>query len=181
MTKPTKAEPSGQADKIESNRVAPKVEWTLTDLDSVTKALKGMMGTKKLKQEGLAGLMGGRNLFSNLFNGKAKNVNITTFLEAAAAMGFEVKVSFPTDNISKLRLDALKVEKAQLMALKAAAAASEAQRQAEQEMVKFAEDQVLAAKDEPVERDEEGKLIRALTDDERAEVEKILAGYSFKP
>jgi hypothetical protein len=173
MTKPK------EATKPEQVKQAPRPEWVLTDIESVAKAVKGMMGTRNLIQERLAQRMGGRNLFSNLFHGKAKDVQVLTLVQAAAAMGFEVVIREPATTASQRRLDALRLEAMRLKANKAAQEARRAEEEAKAELIRAVEDQVLENAAEPAERDPEGRLTRALTEAERAEVDRLLKEYDF--
>lgn len=171
--------PKDPAEKKAVNPTPPKVEWVLTDIDSIAGAIRGMMGARGLIQERLAQRMGGRNLFSNLFHGKAKDVRAMNLVAAAEAMGFEVVIREPSTSASKRRLEGLRLEAVQLRAAKAAQAAEKAKLEADEELLAVAPEEGLSQAGVTPERDEQGKLTRPLTEAERAEVEKLLGSYTF--
>jgi len=141
----------------------PGREWVLTDTPSAVKALAGMMGKRGLILESLAAKMNGRQLFSKFLRGEQRNIHLQSMIDAAMAMGFEVVIREPEENMTRRRIAAL------------------AQERRGHDEVKIVEEAAkdLVAQEQGLDgRDDGGILTRPLTEAEKVEVEKLLERYS---
>lgn len=95
----------------ESGKAAPVTEWILTDVESQRRAIRGMMGLRKLILETLGNKMGGRMLFSGFLGGKQKGLYVQSLIDAAEAMDCEVVIRPKREDKLAQRLQMIRSER----------------------------------------------------------------------
>lgn len=130
----------------------PATEWVIHDRTALINALKAIQAKRKFSLEDLFVRMGARLLNRFLRNEQA-NLQTDTLFKAMDALGVEWVIREPKVPKGTKRLDLIRAQQAQK-----------------------AESGTSAPVD--LDRDEQGKLTRALTPEEYDEVERTLARYT---
>ena len=128
-------------------------EWVITDSARLRLALGELKSKRKLSLEDLFHKMGGM-LLNQFLHGKQDNLRSDTIFKAIEALGVQLVIREPATSKMQQRLEMLRVERRNLVA-------------------QALNDEVTQALD----RDEQGRLTRALTPQEVAEVEQFLEPY----
>lgn len=133
-------------------------EWVFRDRAGLIAALDGAKRKRRFSLEDLYVSMGAR-LLNRFLRGEQANLQTDTLFKAAEALDMEWVLRERSDTKAQRRVAHLKAEK---------------EAREKKAMLTEAVEEVIV----PTDRDEQGKLIRPLTAEERAQVEAILAEYS---
>lgn len=88
----------------------PKIEWVLTDTESLRTALSSMKKHRKLSLEDLFHRMGAR-LLNRFFRKEQDDLYFRTVMNAVTAMEYELVIREPQKSKTQQRLEALRKER----------------------------------------------------------------------
>lgn len=149
----------------------PQIEWVITDTESLRAALSAMKKHRKLSLEDLYHRMGAR-LLNRFFRKEQDDLYARTVINAVLAMEYELVIRVPQASKTQKRLDALRRERE---GTRAAQAMGRAMRPDPSFDPELPEPRKMSFDPR---RDENGRIIGKLTEQEKEQAEALLDEYS---
>ncbi len=148
----------------------PKIEWVLSDTESLRTALSSMKKHRNLSLEDLFHRMGAR-LLNRFFRKEQDDLYFRTVMNAVTAMEYELVIREPQKTKTQQRLDVLRKEREGTRAGEVKGRAARPNPAFDPELP---EPRKISFDPR---RDEKGRIIGKLTDEEKAQAEALLDQY----
>lgn len=148
----------------------PKIEWVITDTESLRAALSAMKKHRRLSLEDLYHRMGAR-LLNRFFRKEQDDLYARTVISAVLAMEYELVIRVPQTSKTQQRLDVLRKEREGTRAGEAKGRAARPNPEFDPELP---EPRKMSFDPR---RDPAGRIVGKLTDEERAQAEAVLEQY----
>lgn len=148
----------------------PNIEWVLTDTESLRAALSAMKKQRKFSLEDLYHRMGAR-LLNRFFRREQDDLYFRTVMSAVTAMEYELVIREPQKTKTQQRLEALRKEREGTRAGQVNGRAARPNPEFDPELP---EPRKISFDPR---RDEQGRILGKLTDEEKAQAEALLDQY----